>query len=67
MFCVTGTILWKRVNVSASFLRGRHCVTGTPLCDVVFRDVVAGVVFYDVAKVLLPRIAMTGTRKCDIT
>ena len=24
VFCVTGAILWKRVNASASFFRGRH-------------------------------------------
>ena len=45
----------------------RFCVAGTPLCDVAFRDVVAGAVFYDVAKVLFAQIAMAGTRKCDIT
>ena len=30
----------------------RFCVAGTPLCDVAFRDVMAGAVFCDVAKVL---------------
>ena len=43
------------------------CVAGTPLCDVAFRDVVAGAVFCDVAKVLFAQIAMAGTRKRDIT
>ena len=45
----------------------RFCVAGTALCDVAFRDVVAGAVFSDVAKVLLPRIAMAGMRKHDTT
>ena len=51
------------MHTSASFF----CVAGATLCDVAFRDVVAGAAFCDVAKVLFPRIAMAGMRKCDTT
>ena len=45
----------------------RFFVAGAALCDVAFRDVVAGAAFRDVAKVLFAQIAMAGTRKRDIT
>ena len=37
----------------------------TALCDVAFRDVVAGTAFCDVLKVLFQQIAVAGTRKRD--
>ena len=43
----------------------RFFVAGAALCDVAFRDVVAGAAFRDVAKVLFPQIALAGTRKRD--
>ena len=60
MFCVTGAILWQCVNASVSFFVG-----GAALCEVAFRDVVAGAAFGDVAKVLFAQIAMAGTRERD--
>ena len=51
-------------------MQARHFfVAGAALCDVAFRDVMAGAAFSEVAKVLLlsRRIAVAGTRKRDAT
>ena len=60
---------FSRFAYSGSVSMQARCffVAGAALCDVAFRDVVAGAAFSDVAKVLFRRIAVAGTRKRDTT